>query len=91
MGWYASMRVDGKPYYLMGLDTAPNSTLANQTSVVVTPTRSSYLYTAGPVIANLTFLSPIEVRMILFLFRNTIINYFSYTWNFGHDGHDELE
>lgn len=36
--------------------------MANQTIVAITPTRTSYLLEAGPVIVNMTFLSPIEVR-----------------------------
>lgn len=61
------MRVDGKAYYLMGDDTAANATYANQSAVIVTPTRSSYLYLAGPVNVNLTFLSPVEVWLPTFV------------------------
>lgn len=62
-GWYASVRVDGVAYQIMGAQgTFPSMPSANQTVVIVTPTRSTYLLNAGPVIVNMTFLSPIEVR-----------------------------
>ncbi|KAL5536145.1 hypothetical protein ACEPAF_4250 [Sanghuangporus sanghuang] len=59
LGWYASIRVDGEAYRLMGATGVP-STTAVQQSFVFTPTRSSYIMQAGPVNVNMTFLSPIE-------------------------------
>ncbi|KAL5533549.1 hypothetical protein ACEPAG_9 [Sanghuangporus baumii] len=59
LGWYASVRVDGEAYRLMGGNKVP-STTAVQQSFVFTPTRSSYIMQAGPVNVNVTFLSPIE-------------------------------
>ena len=56
--WFAVVRVDGISYEIIGGDV--HWTSANQTSVIVTPTRSSYLLNAGPIIVNMTFLSPVE-------------------------------
>lgn len=60
-GWYAQVRVDGTPYQILGGGITPAITAANQTAVVITPTRTSFLLNAGPIIVNMTFLSPIEV------------------------------
>lgn len=49
----------------MGLSAIPDIPQANQTSVIITPTRTSYLLNAGPVIINMTYLSPVEVRLFL--------------------------
>ncbi|KAH8111989.1 DUF1793-domain-containing protein [Phellopilus nigrolimitatus] len=59
-GWYASVRVDGTAYMLLGDATVPLLINANQTAVQFTPTRTSYILNAGPVSVNATFLSPIE-------------------------------
>lgn len=48
-------------YEIIGGDVAWQS--ANQTSVIVTPSRSSYLLNAGPVVVNMTFLSPVEASV----------------------------
>lgn len=63
MGWNADVRVDGKAYNLMGKPpNLRNFTNANQTSVQLTPSRTSYLLKAGPVDVNMTFFTPIEVQ-----------------------------
>ena len=55
MGWNADVRVDGKAYNLMGKPpNLRNFTNANQTSVQLTPSRTSYLLKAGPVDVNMT-------------------------------------
>ncbi|KAH8111930.1 DUF1793-domain-containing protein [Phellopilus nigrolimitatus] len=60
IGWYASVRVDGTAYMLLGAQGTPLLSSANQTTVQLTPTRTSYILNAGPVTVNATFLSPIE-------------------------------
>lgn len=60
MGWYSVIAVDGKPYRLMG-GSFPPIDAADQVAVVVTPTRTSFLFQAGPVTVNATYLSPVEV------------------------------
>lgn len=61
--WYAAINVDGQSYSILGNATLPNVLLANHTASSFTATRSSFLYQAGPVQVNATFLSPIEVRL----------------------------
>ena len=39
----------------------PVEQLADQIAVTMTPTRTSFLFQAGPVIVNATYLSPVEV------------------------------
>ena len=55
--------MDKVAYRVLGDGTAPNSntTVPNQKSLEVTPTRSSIIYDCGPVRLNVSFLSPIEV------------------------------
>ncbi|KAJ7585371.1 hypothetical protein C8J56DRAFT_946578 [Mycena floridula] len=55
-GWSGAVRVDGVAFAWMG-DMA-NAT--NLQSSEVTPTRTMFTITAGPVLLNITFLSPIE-------------------------------
>lgn len=59
--------VDGKGYRLMGSGAVPNVTAANQTSVEFTPTRTTFNLTAGPMNISLSFISPIEVSLHIFL------------------------
>ena len=63
MGWNAGIRVDGQAYNLLGIPGVTNHTNANQKNVLFTPTRTSFLLTAGTVDVNMTFLSPIEVSI----------------------------
>lgn len=65
MGWYSMIVVDEKPYMLMGMDTTGQTTVANQTAVVISPTRTSFVFEAGPVLVNATYLSPVVVRFIM--------------------------
>ena len=61
------LQVDAKPYVILGTDvnvTKANVSLAEQLAAVVTPTRSSFLLNAGPIVVNMTFLSSVEVRML---------------------------
>ena len=65
MEWTGSIRVDNFSYAWLGLD-APrsNSSLTIPvTNVQITPTRSIYVMTAGPMNLTVTFLSPIEVNV----------------------------
>ncbi len=43
----------------------PNVTLATQTAVSFTATRTSFAFTTGPVNVTATFLSPVTVRSLL--------------------------
>ena len=65
MGWAGSIRVDNVSYSWLGAD-APRSDLnftIPVTNVQITPTRSIYVMTAGPMNITVTFLSPIEVSV----------------------------
>ena len=67
MEWAGSIRVDNISYSWLGVNaprTNPNLTLP-VTNVQITPTRSIYVMTAGPMNITVTFLSPIEVSHIL--------------------------
>ena len=57
--------VDGQAYRITGegLQIEP----AVQLAATMTPTRTSFLFQAGPVTVNATFLSPVEVRQNLSL------------------------
>ena len=62
--WFTIITVDGTPYRLMGTSTEssdPVEQVADQIAVIMTPTRTSFLFQAGPVIVNATYLSPVEV------------------------------
>ena len=64
LGWFAAARVDGQPYTLFGNPANLESfAVANQSAVIFTPTRTSFLLDTGTVEVNMTFLSPIEVRI----------------------------
>lgn len=55
--------MDGISYQLLGGALSPAIIAAEQISVEITPTRTSYSLNAGPIIVNMTFLSPVEVIM----------------------------
>ena len=63
------MRIDGLTYsFLGGVPTGPSASLngtVNVTDTVITPTQTVVAAQAGPMQVNLTFLSPIEVRIHL--------------------------
>ncbi|KAI0684501.1 hypothetical protein BC835DRAFT_1293062 [Cytidiella melzeri] len=59
--WYASIRVDGTAYKILGEASLPNITLATQKSFTFTPTQTSYILDCGgKVSVNMTFVTPIE-------------------------------
>jgi hypothetical protein len=62
MGWTGFVRVDGLTYQWMGM----TGNMTNLTSTVITPTRSIFTVQAGAMLLNVTFLSPIEVRVVFF-------------------------
>ena len=65
MGWAGLIRVDGTTYNWLGnAATIPNVQPTQQLSQILTPTQTIFLVQAGPVQLNLTFLSPIEVRLL---------------------------
>ena len=72
MGWNAGIRVDGRPYKLLGASGIANYTTASQKSGLFTPTRTSFLLTAGSVDVNMTLLSPIEVSIHLYQINKNI-------------------
>lgn len=59
LGWYCAVLVDGVPYRIMSPSPIPGIAAANQLSVAFTPTRTTFVLEAGPVIVNATFLSPV--------------------------------
>ncbi|KAH8823734.1 hypothetical protein DL96DRAFT_1682963 [Flagelloscypha sp. PMI_526] len=59
LGWTGLVRVDGHTYRWMGLYNAEPAIVAD---MIVTPTRTSVLYDAGPVRVNVTYLTPIAVE-----------------------------
>lgn len=63
LGWYCAVQVDGTTYRLMGGPSTPAVNTSSQTSVEFTPTRTTYSQRAGPVDVNMTFWSPVEVRV----------------------------
>ena len=72
MGWYSMIAVDGKPYRLMGGAVRLQIETADQVAVTMTPTRTSFLFQAGPVTVNATYLSPVEVclyQWIIILYK----------------------
>ena len=68
MALYSVIAVDGKPYRLTGEALAIDTAI--QLAVTMTPTRTSFLFQAGPVTVNATFLSQVEVC----LFRLVMIS-----------------
>lgn len=58
---YAGVNVDGVPYRILGNAEIPNVRTAQQVAVDITATRTSFLFSAGPMDINATFLSPIDV------------------------------
>lgn len=64
LGWMVNLRVDGTPYLLQGVIYA-NYTTARTVGTYLTPTRTIFTIDAGPVRANLTYLTPIEVSQPL--------------------------
>lgn len=57
-------------------EAIPQVPVATQLAVVMTPTRTSILYEAGPVNVNATYLSPVMVclRVLIFV-RNLLLTY----------------
>ena len=53
--------VDGQAYRLMGTAPVVDLKTATQTAVEFTPTRTSFIFTAGPMQVNMTLISPVEV------------------------------
>ena len=61
------MVVDGVAYRVIGDAPITNTTAANLTSIIWTATQTSFLFTAGTMTVNATFISPIEVRVLALL------------------------
>ncbi|KAF8518821.1 hypothetical protein BU17DRAFT_66217 [Hysterangium stoloniferum] len=60
LGWFIVIRVDGTGYLCQGLHL--NYTYASVVATYVSPTRTVITVDAGPVRANLTYLTPIELN-----------------------------
>ena len=50
----------------------PVEQVADQIAVIMTPTRTSFLFQAGPVTVNATYLSPVEVCLLAFYPRAAV-------------------
>ena len=59
------MVVDGTAYRVLGDAPITNTTVANQSTVEFTATRTSFILTAGKMDVNVSFISPVEVRTTL--------------------------
>ncbi|KAH9942450.1 uncharacterized protein BXZ73DRAFT_41115 [Epithele typhae] len=57
IGWLGFIRVDGVAFSFLGASAVSTATVTN---IEVTPTRSLFVMTAGPLNVTVTFLSPIE-------------------------------
>ena len=68
MGWYSSVVIDGTAYRIMGAAPIDNVTNADQTAVEFTATRTSFIFDAGPMQINASFISPIEVHIFTIQF-----------------------
>ena len=62
------VRVDGKPFRVLGIDPKPVEAMA-MTGLEVSPTRTTYTFEAGGVKLNLMFLSPLLPHDIAILSR----------------------
>lgn len=63
MGWYCAIIVDGIAYRLMGAANEPSIEAAQQLLVELTPSRTIFALRAGPAFVNLTFFTPVTVRI----------------------------
>lgn len=64
MGWFCAIIVDGAAFRLMGAGNDPPIEPAQQLLVELTPTRTIFAMQAGPVFVNLTFFTPVTVRLV---------------------------
>ncbi|KLO16074.1 DUF1793-domain-containing protein [Schizopora paradoxa] len=72
---YAGANVDGVSYRLLGNAEVPNVITAQQLAVVITATRTSFLFKAGAMEINATFLSPIDLNNLTTMSRPTTYLY----------------
>lgn len=62
LGWESILVVDDVPFWIMGVGADSSVTkVAELDAVAFTPSRTTFNLTAGPVNAQLDWLSPIEV------------------------------
>ncbi|KAJ7359962.1 hypothetical protein DFH08DRAFT_685729, partial [Mycena albidolilacea] len=59
LGWAGSIKVNGLTYHWLGQPGGGNASIWLVTEV--TPTRTILIAQAGPMLLNITFLSPVEV------------------------------
>lgn len=71
VGWYASAVVDGKAYRIIGVAPIDGVSIANQTATEFTSTQTTVVLTAGPMQITVSFISPIEVVVLLFEMSDT--------------------
>ena len=74
LGWSVLVRIDSLTYLFLG-DVNPNliNGTVNSTNIMVGPSSSILSGQAGPMLVNLTFLNPIEVRCHSFVQFNVYI------------------
>jgi hypothetical protein len=65
LGWAGYIKVDGVAWHWLGAPVPGNASTWLQTEI--TPTRTIISVKAGPMLLNITFLSPVEVRGKLIL------------------------
>ncbi|KLO16076.1 DUF1793-domain-containing protein [Schizopora paradoxa] len=80
---YAGVNVDGVPYRILGNAEIPNVRTAQQLAVDITATRTSFLFSAGPMDVNATFLSPIDLSDLTIMSRPTTYFYMTASSNDG--------
>ena len=66
LGWTGIIKVDAKTYAFLGDATDPEFGLASEISVEFTATQTIFIFQAGPVDLNVSFLSPITVNHFAF-------------------------
>ena len=64
LGWQGIVMVDGVSYSWMGDDVVTQQNISRVTNIQITPTRTIYVMSAGPLNLTVTFLSPIEVSSL---------------------------
>ena len=65
LGWYCSVVVDGVPYRILSPGPSPVIATAKQLAVDFTPTKTTFVLEAGPLIVNATFMSPVTVNIVV--------------------------
>ena len=68
LGWVGFARIDGTVWEWLGDNTSPSPNISHFTDLEITPTRTIYQFSAGPMNLTITYLTPIEVsRLVAFV------------------------